>query len=156
MKKLDLKDWAAIAEIAGTIAVVISLAFVIVSIRQNTAALHAANESVLYDLNDRFWSDRINNSEVYESWEELMAGEPLSVSAEGQIYDFVLRAMNVWENMYVKHKSGQLSHEQFDNWHESNSEWVKRRVPKSMWDQMRGPHWRLDFEDQIDAIYAED
>ena len=43
--------------IAGSIAAVISLVLVIVSIRQNTEALQASNESFQYDLQDRWLSD---------------------------------------------------------------------------------------------------
>jgi hypothetical protein len=164
MKKLRLKDWAAIAEVIGTTAVVISLALVIASIRQNTAAIQAANENFVYDLNDRYWSDRINNPEIYENWDKMLSGKPLSVSEEGQIYDLVLRAMNGWENIYVKYRSGLLSEEQFDNWHEANADWLRRRVPISLWERMDGPaislwermdgpEWRLDFEDRINEIY---
>ena len=153
MKRIGLTGWAALAEIVGTIAVIISLLFVVVSLRQNTAAIHASNEDFLRDLNDRYWSDRINNPDVYENWEKMLGGEPISTAAEGQIYDFVLRAMNGWEGVYVKYRSGQLSAEQFDNWHEANTDWLRRRVPRPLWEQMNGPQWRLDFEDLIDEIY---
>jgi hypothetical protein len=156
MKNLGLTGWTSIAEIVGTMAVLISLVMVVISVRENTAVIQSGNEDFFRDLNDRFWSDRINNPEVYENWELLLAGEPLSVSAKGQISDFVYRAINGWESVYVKFRGGQISQDQFDNWHEANSAWLRRRVPKSMWDQMSGPHWRLDFEDQIEKIYAEE
>jgi len=41
LKKLSPGEWAAVGEPVGTIAVVVSLAFVVYSIRQSTDALHA-------------------------------------------------------------------------------------------------------------------
>jgi len=54
MKKLDLTDWAAAAEIVGTVAVVVSLLFVGMNIKQNTAAVQAMNDNVLYEMTDTF------------------------------------------------------------------------------------------------------
>jgi hypothetical protein len=52
MNKLNLTGWAAISDIVGTIAVVISLIFVVVSIDQNTVQLQAQNDDFLIQLQD--------------------------------------------------------------------------------------------------------
>ncbi len=156
MGKRPISEWAAIAEIIGTAAVVVSLVFLVFSIRQNTNAIQAANEDFLYDLNDRWYSDQVNNPEIYENWDKMLAGEALSPAASGQLRDQILRGFNVWENFYVKYRMEMISESQYRNWHESNARWAKRRIPKFIWDDIGGAHWRLDFEDQIDAIYAEE
>ena len=42
MVRVQIWGWASIAEVVGTIAVVISLVFVVLSIKQNTRAIEAA------------------------------------------------------------------------------------------------------------------
>ncbi len=48
MKNKSVKKWAAIAEIAGTVAVIVSLVFVIRSIDQNTKAIEAAESNNIW------------------------------------------------------------------------------------------------------------
>lgn len=49
MKKMTLSQWAQVAEIGGTLAVVISLLTVVWSINQNTAAMSARGVDDIYD-----------------------------------------------------------------------------------------------------------
>ena len=49
MKKLTLSEWASAAEIVGTIMVVISLLFVVISVERNTAVLSGETEDDLFD-----------------------------------------------------------------------------------------------------------
>ena len=72
MKKSGVKKWAAIAEIAGTVVVIVSLLFVIQSIDQNTKAIEAAEANNIWAA----WREVgimpvINNPEfaaVYAFW----------------------------------------------------------------------------------------
>lgn len=49
MNKLRLKDYAALAEVIGTIGIIVSLLFVGYSVIRNTSAMQAANENVIYE-----------------------------------------------------------------------------------------------------------
>ena len=49
MRKLDLKDWAALGELVATIAVIVSLVFVVISVNQNTNALQGLNDNAIFD-----------------------------------------------------------------------------------------------------------
>ncbi len=51
MRRLGLSDWASIAEITGTIAVVISLLIVAYSLERNTTALSGQIVNEMYDAN---------------------------------------------------------------------------------------------------------
>jgi hypothetical protein len=50
MRKLNLTEWAAVSEIIGTVAIVISLLFVAYSVNQNTAVMQASNDDFIYEL----------------------------------------------------------------------------------------------------------
>lgn len=49
MRRLTLSEWAAVGEIVGTIAVVISLVFVVYGLNQNTAAIHGSTENIIFE-----------------------------------------------------------------------------------------------------------
>jgi hypothetical protein len=51
MKKLSLSEWAAVGELVGTLAVFVSLIFVIYSINQNTAAIQGSTENLIFVSN---------------------------------------------------------------------------------------------------------
>ena len=153
MKKLKLGEWAALAEIVGTIAVVLSLALVIVSIRQNTAVVRAANESFHYDLTDRWLSDLLANPKVTENWEKLVQGESLTPTERSQVMIMIARSMNVWENAYTNYKSGLLSEDQWHLLHNSNVDWAKRRIPRSVWPELAGPNMHQDFIELVESDY---
>ena len=152
MKKLRLGDWASIAEIVGTVAVVFSLAIVIVSIRQNTAVVRATSEAFYYDLTDRWLTDMLSNPEVLESWERLIEGEPVTPTERLKVMIMIARSMNMWENAYANYKSGLLSVDQWRLIHNSNVQWAKRRIPTSIWPELaEGMH--QDFIDLVEADY---
>jgi hypothetical protein len=54
---LNLSDWAALAEIIASIAVVISLLLVAYSIRRNTAEVELSNSNFLYELDTAIGAD---------------------------------------------------------------------------------------------------
>jgi len=62
MKKANLSNWAAISEIVGAIAVVVSLLFVAYSINQNTTALTLAGSERFLDRSQRA-NEMITNHE---------------------------------------------------------------------------------------------
>ena len=50
MRKLELSDWASLAEIVASFGVVISLIFVAISLERNTAVMQASNDNFIYEL----------------------------------------------------------------------------------------------------------
>lgn len=153
MKKLSLGDWASIAEIVGTAVVVLSLALVVVSVRQNTAAIRASNESFQYDLTDRWLSDLLSNPEITENWQKLVDGEALTPTQRSQVMIMIARSMNVWENAYTNYKAGLLSEDQWRLLHNANVDWAKRRIPESIWPELAGPNMHQDFIDLVESDY---
>ena len=110
MKK-SLAEWASIAEILGAIAIVISLVFVGVQIRSNTAVTRAAtfqqhmsNEINLLaqygstpDAARVYWLGNNDPRALTDQWE----------AQQGQY--LVLATYRLWEDFYLQHLSGTLS-----------------------------------------------
>ncbi|HEY5622154.1 MAG TPA: hypothetical protein VIV14_00225 [Gammaproteobacteria bacterium] len=108
----SLSDWGVIAEIVSAIAVVLSLIFVGLQIRDNTLATEAAmyQDSVAYDLgNLRVFGASPQNARVlYTFW-----NEPDNLDDDEWLQGRTLftAAIRHAENLYVQYQAGMLSDE---------------------------------------------
>ncbi len=155
MNSVDWKKWAAIAEVFGTLAVVVSLIFVGISIRQNTVVVQANQQNLLYELTDSWFSDQVSNPELFEIESRAADPESLTYVERRQFKTQTFRAMNVWENAYFKHKNGLLTDDQYQSWHNANAEWIECCLPRWVWDDMRENEFHPDFVDLVDAIFEQ-
>jgi hypothetical protein len=153
MRSVDWKKWAAIAEVFGTLAVVVSLIFVGISIRQNTAVVQANQQNLLYELTDNWFSDQVNNPELFEIESKAADPESLTYVERRQFETQTYRAMNVWENAYFNHKNGLLTDDQYQSWHNANAEWIGCCLPRWVWDGMKENEFDPDFGALVDAIF---
>ncbi len=64
METFKLAEWAALAEIIGTVAIVVSLLFVGYSINRNTKKMQAVNENYLYEVQDSRRGAEAANSQL--------------------------------------------------------------------------------------------
>ena len=153
MRSVDWKKWAAIAEVFGTLVVVVSLIFVGISIRQNTAVVQANQQNLLYELQDNWSSDQLNNPELYEI--ELKAADPESLTyvERRKFATQTYRAMNVWENAYFKLENGLLTDDQYQSWHNANAEWIRCCLPRWVWDDMVKSDFDPGFVALVDAVF---
>ena len=93
MKRLSLSEWSSIAEIAGAIAVVISLLFVTVSINKNTAMLETNAEAEFLDA----WRTTVQvpfytNERLAEIQLKVHTGKQLA-PVEAKMWENFLRAL---------------------------------------------------------------
>ena len=113
----EVRDWAAVAEIIGSVAVVISLVFVVKSIDQNTRAIEAAGMNNIYGgwrevaqisiLNDGDLADTIAKARAADA---LTPGEQIRWGA------FVGGKMDIWNQMFDLHQNGLISTEAWQEW----------------------------------------
>lgn len=152
MSSVNWQKWGAISEVFGTIAVVVSLIFVGISIRQNTAVVQANQQNLLYELTDNWFSDRLANPELYEI--ELRASDPQALTDVERLRysEVIYRAVNIWENAYFKHENGFLSDGQYQAFHNANVNWIGCCAPRWTWDEIKDD-FRPDFVEMVDAIY---
>ena len=103
---MRLEKWALIAEIAGGIAVVISLLYVGVGVRQNTEAILSANHQnlVAMDMNKNAWLRDPGFAALYELG--LQDIDALSPAQMLQFRTFVADKLNVWEYAFISHENG--------------------------------------------------
>lgn len=155
MKRLALKDWAAIAEIVGTIAVVISLVFVIRSVNRNTAELRTANDAFMYELADSQLGSIAADPDLAVRYARAGYGLDFSDSTEAQMFWTKMRDMNMWEASYYWHADGFFSDRQWAGWNESFSSTVRNEFPETWWQSVR-INYAEDFSKHVDEAYGEE
>ena len=94
MKRLTLPEWAAIADIVGTVAVVVSLLFLAHTIEQNTAVTQSANDNFLYELDDRQQADVDLTEDLATILLKHYNGEELSGIDEFRVRRQVIRQLS--------------------------------------------------------------
>ena len=120
MSKRSLSDWASIAEIVGTIAVVISLLFVGHSIQRNTVELQTVQANDLYDalreIEIQSFVDpemaRIVMAAYQDQQDEL---SPLDL---WRLDQYNAQTLSIWEQADLAYQNGTISKEEYDGWKE--------------------------------------
>lgn len=153
MPKTDMKTIAVIAEVIASIAVIVSLAFVVVSVNQNTAALRSVNDNFLYEIADARIADLQNDPELARLLLQRQSGEPLDPIAEMRVDYWVLRAMNAWELAFTRHAEGLMPPSQWEAWNVSFIDVATSNLPFETWDSYKVGYGEA-FRAHVDAAYA--
>jgi len=153
MKKLDLVGWAAIAEIIGSAAVILSLVFVGISIQQNTAVYRATNDNLLYEMSDAWYSDLATNPELNRIWAKFVGGDSLTDADKATVSSQLMRSLNVWELAYIRFHDGLMPPDQWDMWNRINEDWIRSGgIPQELWTPLRSD-FNARFVQYVDSIY---
>jgi hypothetical protein len=155
MKKLGLTGWAAVAEITGTAAVIVSLLFVGFSIKQNTAAVQAMNDNVLYGMTETWYADVVNNPELAELMVRYESGEPLSAADHRRATYNIARSLNQWELAYVRYEQGLFPPKQWESWNNSFAIWITDVFREEDWVATRDEYHK-DFAEHVDGVFSKD
>ena len=155
MKRLSLSEWSSIAEIAGAIAVVISLLFVTVSINKNTAMLETNAEAEFLDA----WRTTVQmpfytNERLAEIQLKVHTGKQLA-PVEAKMWENFLRALfENWFQYKGAHEKGQVSDQA---WEEMNAAiltlWDRERMGE-FWEEMGFAWASTEFGEHINKEVA--
>jgi hypothetical protein len=153
MAELTLSEWAAISEILGVLAVVISLLLVVGSIRQNTAAMRTTNDNFLYERQDAIVAALATNPLLAEISVKHDNDEDLSEIERLQLWNQMFRDLLLWELAFVRFKEGLFSPAQWSEWNRVYSIQFINECPKSWWAENR--HWVTEkFAAHVDSVYT--
>jgi len=153
MKRIDLTGWAAIAEIVGTVAVVVSLLFVAHSVDRNTSVMQSVNDNFIYQLQDERVRDIVNNSELASIIVKFRRNEDISEVELERILWQKYRELNMWELAFVRHADGLYSTKQWHIWNRYFDVGFTTDFPEDRWTEVK-EWYRDDFIKHVDAVYA--
>ena len=152
MRKLELGEWASVAEILGTFAVVASVLFLVYEVNQNTSELRNNNENAAYDRIDGLNSDLMSDPELASFWAKRVYGLEIPAGPEAQFIHALRREINQWEQYYGWHELGMVTTEDWKVWDDYYVRLFKKTMPYDWWNGIReytGPQFAI----HVDEIY---
>ena len=150
-----LSDWASIAEIISSIAVVVTLVFLIIEIRGNTDEIRAATLTNALGRNQDLILTLAANSELAEINTRVLQGEELSTAEAiryGQYFAAYLRAT---EESFIAYRDGRLEEEIWLTRAQVLLDIFDYGDTRRMWSERRGSGWYIeDFARWLDTELA--
>jgi len=156
MSKRTLRDWASVAEIIGSVAVVVSLLFVAYSINHNTDVLRSLNDNLLYEYDDRAIDEIVSDASMASILVKLDNAESLSAVERERFESYMTRYLNMWELAHDRYVEGLFPEEKWLGWSGTLGRTVTqgpRRLPKESWENIRNS-FGLEFASIVDNAYA--
>jgi hypothetical protein len=156
MKNLNLQGWALIAEIVGTIAVVISLLFVAYSINYNTGVLQSVNDNLLYDYNNLAIDDVVHDASMAAILVKLENSEDLSEIEMRRFESYQERFLTMWELAHDRYIEGLFPEQKWLGWSDALANNITQgptRLPKERWINVRA-QFGPEFAKLMDAAYT--
>ena len=142
---------SAIAEVLGVIAIVVSLIYVAVQIRQNTKVARAATRQAIADSTENLGSDLLTNGEMAEIFVKHMSGEELSAVESLRLQARCYRDMQHWENIFYQFSEGMVSADQWLGFRKNLAALINIDAYREYWNH-ESSHYSDSFRAEIAAI----
>ena len=142
------------AEIGASVAVVISLIFVVISLERNTAVMQASNDNFIYELQFAKTRDIVSSPGLASIYVKQRNGEELSAEEQERFYWDKLQEISTWELAFNRHRDGLFSTQLWEGWDEYFKASLTEQFPADSWAEVRD-FYAEDFQNHLDAVYAE-
>jgi hypothetical protein len=151
MKAGKLQNWALIAEIIGAIAVIISLAYVGIGVRQNTHAISASNHQMLVSM-DIDKNDWFKDPEFAALYVKAMQDiDQLSPTQQLQFGVFVSTIFNTWEMIFFSFKNGLMDDNVWEGWNAFYRSELAKNKSYALWWNNNKQGFSSEFRSYVDA-----
>jgi len=152
MNKLTLRDWAAIAEIAGTIGVVVSLLMVVYSLNQNTVAISGQGVNEIYDGYQQMQLAMIENPDMGLIAKRGMTDYSALSERDQELFRlYISMNLDLWNRLTDREREGLIAPESSDGWHAYFREWTARYVSRALWEREKWGWPDARFRHQVEA-----
>ena len=135
-RRLDLSDWSKIADIAGMVAVVISLVFVAYSIQKNTEELQKKNAQQLYEAIREIEVAVLGDEELQRVIWAIDDGrrEELDDFHLYRFRQYLVQVLTVWEQAHSDFLVGTMSDEDYEGWREFFEDYMGDYMIREDWE----------------------
>ncbi len=142
----------AVGEILGALVVVVTLGYLAIQIRQNTAALRVSNDNFLYERRDAIIATLVTDPSLAALQVKHDNREQLTDVEHVRMWNQHFRDLLMWKLAHTRLKEGYYSESQWRNWDQAYSRQFIGEFPPSWWDEAR-PWLSGDFADYVDSLY---
>lgn len=138
MRKWSLSDWASVAEIVGTAAVVVSLVFVAYSLQRNTPAVSGQGVYEIYDANREIQLVLLTHPEL-ESIIEVGRNDVsiLSDQERSQYIRYLFLHFDVGERAITRQQDGLIDATTIAGWNQYYHDFFGRYLTREIWEEIR-------------------
>ena len=155
MKKRSLSEWASIAEIIGTIAVVVSLLTVAYTIDRNTKALSRQGIDQLYDAHRELLLLMAADHDLALIHKRALHDLQSFDEKERAQYEHVLMiTLDIWEKSIHAENDGLIAEEDIKPWHDFYRKWVQRRMNRELWDEIKWNWESPELHERVESALA--
>ena len=152
MNRLTLRDWAAVAEIAGTIGVVVSLLMVVYSLNQNTIAISGQGVNEIYDGYQQMQLAMVENPDMGLIAKRGMTDHSSLSERDQELFRlYVSMNLDLWNRLTDREREGLIDPESSDGWHAYFREWTARYVSRDYWEHEKWGWPDAKFRHQVEA-----
>lgn len=117
MKPKSLSEWASLAEVVASVAVVVSLVFVGLSIRQNTSALQGATENLIFERHTDLSMQFMLDPSLAALLVKMRSDDPQLSDIEAVRWEkYQLNLLDVWALAFNRHQSDLLADSEWVAW----------------------------------------
>ncbi len=149
---MRLEKWALIAEIISGIAIVVTLIFLIVEIRGNSAAIRAATTTSISDRTQTLILSSMANPALMEASLRDADGDELSALDEALLSQSHAASMKLAEESFIAFRDGNLDPDVWLTRAEIVLDNLASEQERGRWAVRRESGWYVqDFVDYIDA-----
>ena len=145
---------SAIAEVMGVVAIVVSLIYVSVQIKQNTKVARAATRQAISESTENLGSDLINNREIAEIFVKHLSGNELSTVENLRLQARCYRDMQHWENIHYQYNEGLVSKDQWEGFRKNLSSLLAIDAYREYWEH-ESFHYSDAFQAEIASLLKE-
>lgn len=145
---------SAIAELIGVTAVVISLVYLAIQIRQNTKMARAATRQAIAESTENLGSDLLANGEIAEIFVKHLSGKELSPVENLRLQARCYRDMAHWENIHYQYGEGMVSREQWKGFRRNLASLLTIDAYREYWEH-ESFHYSDGFQAEVESILSD-
>jgi hypothetical protein len=153
MKKLSLKEWAAVAEIIGTAGIIVSLLFVANSINRNSELVQSAHSTLMYELSATAVDEQIEDGGYAIFSAKRSYGLEFQDENEAKTLYSLTRYLTHWELLVARHADGLVDDDVYLEWSDYYGYMITRDMNIEWWDAVK-KDYSTSLADVVNAIYA--
>ena len=144
----------AIGEILGALAVVVTLGYLAVQIRQSTAVARSSTRQAIAQMSMESGSNVANDPEIAALMIRDLKGEELSEVEQLRIFSRAYIAMRHWENIHYQYNEGLVSKDQWEGFRKNLSSLLAIDAYREYWEH-ESFHYSDAFQAEIASLLKE-
>lgn len=153
MKKLSLTDWSQIAEIIGAVAIIASLVFVGMQVRQNTSAIQSSAAQSVHENFTAFYLAAQNEPTLLAvSTKGMRDYSSLTTTEKAQFIAMFMTFCSHTQNAFYKWREGSLAPELWKSWEFVSMNFFSTQGGAAFWEErgyMFGDAFQLYVKDDL-------